>query len=57
LAGNVWEWTASKYDEDLLVLRGGSWAGNRGSARCANRFWFHPFFRYNYVGFRCVRTK
>jgi formylglycine-generating enzyme required for sulfatase activity len=28
MAGNVWEWTTSKYDEDMMVLRGGSGASS-----------------------------
>jgi formylglycine-generating enzyme required for sulfatase activity len=55
MAGNVWEWTDSWYDDDkdTKVLRGGSWLGTRDSARCANRFRGDPG---NDVGFRCART-
>jgi hypothetical protein len=57
LAGNVWEWTTSKHDEDFMVLRGGSWGGVRNDARCAFRFWLRPDRRFDVIGFRCVRTK
>jgi formylglycine-generating enzyme required for sulfatase activity len=57
MAGNVWEWTDSWYDEgEERVLRGGSWTLNRGSARCAFRLWINPGNRYYTTGFRCART-
>ena len=53
MAGNVWEWTRSKYandfrnavqeetrpgnDGDAWVVRGGSWINSRDFARCADR--------------------
>jgi formylglycine-generating enzyme required for sulfatase activity len=42
--------------KDNRVLRGGCWDFSRRFARCAYRFRFHPFNRFNVVGFRCVRT-
>jgi hypothetical protein len=57
MAGNVWEWTDSKYDEDRYVLRGGCWDLDRDFARCAYRYWVYPYYRYFNIGFRCVRTK
>ena len=47
MAGNVWEWTGSKYDVDSYVLRGGSW-GNNGSfnCRCACRGRGNPVYGY-----------
>lgn len=56
MAGNVYEWTPSKYDEDTMVLRGGSWNFDRDNARCAYRIRVNPNNRGSYVGFRCVRT-
>jgi formylglycine-generating enzyme required for sulfatase activity/energy-coupling factor transporter ATP-binding protein EcfA2 len=40
----------------LPVLRGGSWFYNHDFARCANRNWYNPDFRFNTFGFRCART-
>ncbi len=46
MAGNVWEWTDSWYEEGKTkVLRGGSWLGNEGYARCALRFRDYPGYR------------
>ena len=38
------------------VLRGGSWDGNEGSVRSANRGRLYPVIRVNDVGFRCARS-
>ncbi len=61
MAGNVWEWTLSKFEkypyisgdgrDDVKdkkaprVLRGGSFFGNAGDARCAYRNWGYPLDR------------
>ncbi|TSA11332.1 MAG: hypothetical protein D4R73_04040 [Deltaproteobacteria bacterium] len=57
MAGNVWEWTDSWYDESKTtkVLRGGSWSNYEFSGRCANRFWDDPDYRYYITGFRCAK--
>ena len=55
MAGNVWDWTASK-EGPRQVLRGGSWSYYRGSARCADRLRLAPRYLNNDVGFRCART-
>ncbi len=63
LSGNVWEWCLNQYDqpkqtkvggEARRVLRGGSWYGDRASARCASRYNYDPDYRIYYVGFRLV---
>jgi formylglycine-generating enzyme required for sulfatase activity len=63
LSGNVLEWyprVAADGEEATArtvrrVLRGGSFNGPRGLARCASRFLFEPGFRNDdYLGFRVV---
>ncbi len=58
MAGNVWEWTNSWYDEGekQRVQRGGSWSYYRIYARCAVRYRIDPEYRYYYGGFLCART-
>ncbi|MCP4152416.1 MAG: formylglycine-generating enzyme family protein, partial [bacterium] len=59
MAGNVWEWTDSYYEEEddsLPVLRGGSWYYNRINMRCANRDRYLPNNRNVNIGLRCSRT-
>lgn len=55
MAGNVWEWTASKFSFDGRVVRGGSWNDNASSARASFRAWGAPGHRAGDVGFRCAR--
>lgn len=56
MAGNVWEWTVTKYqdDKDWWVLKGGAW-DYKGlkDTRCASRICFRSDFRNQAVGFRC----
>lgn len=56
LAGNMWEWTDSWYDtgERRRVLRGGSWDLNSEYARAGVRYYFHPDFSDDHIGFRLV---
>lgn len=71
MAGNVWEWVSSLYQdypysatdgrEDLTasgsrVLRGGSWQSDGYNVRSASRSRYDPTFTYLYVGFRCSRS-
>lgn len=63
LAGNVWEWTASRacsYDDKACrdsrrVCRGGTWFNHLASnVRAANRYMVAPSARSFDIGFRCV---
>jgi len=78
MAGNVWEWTLSRWGHtsirqpdygypynqadgredpggpDLRVVRGGSWTGYQGYARCAYRAWYLPVDFLSDVGLRVV---
>lgn len=65
LAGNVWEWTDSRWkgaakrakktvDGAPRVVRGGAWGNLARFLRCAARDWHRPWFRDWGLGFRVV---
>ena len=68
MVGNVLEWTADRYeaypwshyehadfDEDFIVLRGGSWIHPADKANCCSRLYAPAENRSNFIGFRCVK--
>jgi formylglycine-generating enzyme required for sulfatase activity len=58
MAGNVYEWTSSDYDNSgkSKVIRGGSWYVHASLLRSAFRFNGYPSIRSLNVGFRCAKT-
>jgi formylglycine-generating enzyme required for sulfatase activity len=58
LGGNVWEWTASWYDEEqqYRALRGGSWLSGQRLARVDERDWNSPGYSRDFIGFRVVAS-
>ncbi len=57
--GNVWEWTTDFYKvfKGLgagRVIRGGAFAAPAGLCRSAYRYFTHPCYRDQYLGFRLV---
>ncbi len=42
------------FDGQHRVLKGGSWATQASSMRCAFRNWYHPHVREIFAGFRCA---
>jgi len=55
-AGNVWEWTDSRWEtgSDRRVLRGGAFLNYEWDSRCAYRIRDNPDDRYTNIGFRVV---
>jgi formylglycine-generating enzyme required for sulfatase activity len=64
MAGNVWEWCLTEFENEnnedisnnnIRVLRGGSWFNDPQFVRSANRSRVHPTFVSDSRGFRCIR--
>ncbi len=54
LSGNVFEWTASKYENSQYVLRGGGWWLDKDCVCSAYRLWDNPDLTNYNNGFRCA---
>jgi formylglycine-generating enzyme required for sulfatase activity len=57
LAGNVWEWTASDYDQSNKEIRGGGWYDARSRLRASHRLATPLATRAYNLGFRCLQEK
>lgn len=57
MSGNVEEWCWDVYSKSYRVLRGGGWDSDSGYCRVANRGRDDPDKKYNFRGFRLVRTR
>ncbi len=56
MSGNVWEWTASEFNESTMVVRGGSWRSSHLDVWCTMRAGNAPDTLSNHIGFRLVST-
>ena len=54
MLGNVYEWTASDFDSENKVMRGGSWLSYPASVRVSYRDRYDPANRLLNIGFRCA---
>lgn len=52
MSGNVWEWTATDFDEQTKVIRGGAWNFPIKSARTYTRECSRPGNQSHSIGFR-----
>ena len=57
MAGNVWEWTNSDYDEKSKVVKSGSWGLSHKFAQTFIRIGYEPTTKTNNIGFRCAKDK
>jgi formylglycine-generating enzyme required for sulfatase activity len=54
MAGNVFQWTATRWDERSFVLKGCSWDDLPGTCRAAMRHGRPAATRHILIGFRCA---
>jgi serine/threonine-protein kinase len=57
MAGNVWEWTVSWYDEDrqYRIIKGGSFADPADLLKCETILWASSKEKIDILGFRCCK--
>ena len=53
--GNVWEWTSTSEESDIIT-KGGGWSNDAGRCERANRNRFYPSHSFPFLGLRLVRT-
>lgn len=58
MSGNVWEWCwdSSTLNSDVRYFCGGSWLNGTSGCDVGNKDWYDASSRYDYLGFRIVRT-
>jgi formylglycine-generating enzyme len=54
MAGNVFEWTSSRYDDERWILRGGCFNTYAMTLACDFRYWVHEDDRDESFGFRVI---
>lgn len=54
MVGNLFEWTATPWDEKNFVLKGCSWDDLPGTCRAAMRHGRPPLSKHILIGFRCA---
>jgi formylglycine-generating enzyme required for sulfatase activity len=54
LAGNVFQWTSTKFDAGKMVVKGSAWEDHPGVGRGASFHGRPPAARHVIVGFRCA---
>ncbi len=54
MAGNVFEWTGSQWDDQNIVVKGCSWDDLPGTCRAAMRHGRPPQSKHILIGFRCA---
>ncbi|MDY6970274.1 MAG: SUMF1/EgtB/PvdO family nonheme iron enzyme [Spirochaetota bacterium] len=59
MAGNVWEWIDSWYDDskEMRVIRGGAWSYDNMNCRCSFRGFNLPSLADQSTGFRCIKDE
>jgi formylglycine-generating enzyme required for sulfatase activity len=57
MAGNVFEWTATRYDEERWVLKGGCFITYAVTLACDFQYWAYEDDRDDTFGFRAVRSR